>query len=327
MCQNSKALIRIVFLILFCFPNLLLAQEVPGQETPLLPGVASWSSDSAQHVYGLPEVSAKVKGTLRLTSTELVFSSKSAHFAVPLQSVIALSAGDQRVELWGTKGRVLRMLIPNGGGLAAAGFMHHKIDTLTVEFLDSRGGYHGAVFFLPGNEAQGALNKVRNLPASLRIPSDSACEAGTIRPRSVRVSSPQSGQMDLPVAYRVLVYERLLRNLQKAGQFEHVYRDGELDAQNQCAQYTVELSLTGFKQGSQVKRATMGPVGMFVGATQLAFDLKVSDAQGRKDFQQQVKASVRSESESINVTDGVAKKLSKQVLAVQKSEGVRSTKS
>jgi hypothetical protein len=60
-----------------------------------------------------------------------------------------ISSGNERVERWGTTGRIVRMAIPNGGGLAAAAVMHHKVNELTVEFHDARGAYHGTVFFLP----------------------------------------------------------------------------------------------------------------------------------------------------------------------------------
>lgn len=316
-------LIRSLLLILVCFPNLLLAEE----PTSPIPAAPSKSSMEAQHIYGLPEASAKARGALRLTATELIFSSNSGSSTVPLASVRAVSAGNQRVELWGTKGRVFRMLIPNGGGLAAAGFMHHKIDTLTVEFLDKRGGYHGAVFALPANQAQGILDQFGKLPAAeSRRPASFTCEQGISHPRTIRVTAPVSDQEDLPSAYRMLVYEHLVDRLQKSKKFDFVYREGESDTDRRCAQYAVELSLTGFKQGSQVKRATMGPVGMFVGATQMDFDVKVSDAQGNIALRQQGKASVHTESESITVTDRVAKKLSKRILEVQNHESTGNNK-
>jgi hypothetical protein len=50
------------------------------------------------------------------------------------------------------------MMIPDGGGLAAAAVMHHRVYDLTVEFHDSRGAYHAAVFVLPGSDATRVLN-------------------------------------------------------------------------------------------------------------------------------------------------------------------------
>jgi hypothetical protein len=107
---------------------------------------------------------SKEKGTLAVSATGLSFTSKVTNSVIPLPSIIAVGAGNQRVELWGMKGRILRMAIPNGGGLAAAAFMHHRVDMLTVEFNDSTGAYHGAVFFLPAKEADDALRSFANMP-------------------------------------------------------------------------------------------------------------------------------------------------------------------
>jgi hypothetical protein len=79
-----------------------------------------------------------------------------------------------------------------------------------------------------------------------------------------------------------------------------------------CQQYTVHLSITGFKEGSSVERAMLGPVGMFVGTTQMNFNVTFSDASGRLDTGLPIKVTVRGESESTNVADGVAKKIAKQ---------------
>src|SRR6266704_1993213 len=118
---------------------------------------AMWSSQNVQHAYGLPQAKPNDKGTLTVTSEGVSFTGKAERFTIQRPSVIAVSAGNQRVELWGMKGRLLRMAIPDGGGLAAAGVMQHRVDTLTVEFSDSKGGYHGAVFLLPANEAERAV--------------------------------------------------------------------------------------------------------------------------------------------------------------------------
>jgi hypothetical protein len=56
----------------------------------------------------------------------------------------------------------------------------------------------------------------------------------------------------------------------------------------------------------------LGPVGMFVGTTQMNFNVTFSDASGRLDTGLPIKVTVRGESESTNVADGVAKKIAKQ---------------
>jgi len=213
------------------------------------------------------------------------------------------------------------MAIPNGGGIAAAGVMHHRVDMLTVEFSDNKGGYHAAVFFLPANEADRALQSFSQMPVVHREVQRAACQGNAIQPGSVLVSAPAWDQVEVPAAYRALVYEHLINRLQHLEGVGHVYRDGESDSGNGCPQYAVHISIAGFKQGSQVKRAVMGPVGIFVGTTQITFDATFTDASGKLNTHQQVKATVRGESESTNIASSVAKSLAKRYSSAQKEFG------
>src|SRR3984957_2817521 len=120
--------------------------------------MTAWTAPGIQHAYGLPQARAKEKGALTVNSQGLTFTGRSSRYTVPWRDTVAVSTGNERVELWGTTGRIVRMAIPNGGGLAAASVMHHKVHELTVEFRDRRGAYHGAVFFLPGHDATRVLD-------------------------------------------------------------------------------------------------------------------------------------------------------------------------
>jgi hypothetical protein len=282
------------------------------------PRPMAWQSNSVQHAYGLPDTKKNEKGTLTVNSDGLTFTSKSSSSSVQHRSIVAVSAGNQRVELWGMKGRLLRMAIPDGGGIAAAGVMHHRVDMLTVEFNDSRGGYHGAVFYLPAKEAERALQNFAQMPPVLREAGTDVCRGAPVKPGSVLVSAPTWDEIDVPAAYRALVYEHLIDRLQRLQGISHVYRDGESAADSGCPQYTVQISIAGFAQGSQVKRAVMGPVGMFVGTTQMTFDATFTDASGKLNSHEQVKATVRGESESTNVADSVAKAIVKHYAAAKK---------
>ncbi|MFL6428968.1 MAG: hypothetical protein ACJ71S_12040 [Acidobacteriaceae bacterium] len=280
-----------------------------------------WTSREVQHVYGLPDVKPKERGSLAIYASGLSFAGKTGSAMIPRQSVIAVSAGNQRVELWGMKGRLLRMAIPNGGGLAAAAFMHHRVGMLTVEFSDSRGGYHGAVFFLPANEAEHAFQSFSQMPVVPRELPANTCQDGFVNPQSILVAAPSWDQAEVPASYRALVYEHLLDRLRQVKGAGYVYRDGANNSPQGCAQYTMQFSIRGFKQGSQVKRAMMGPIGFFAGTTQMTFDTSITDASGKVNMQEQVKATVRGESESTNVAANVANKIAKQYSMALKRSG------
>jgi hypothetical protein len=280
-----------------------------------------WTSREAQHVYGLPDAKAKDKGSLTLSGTDLSFIGKAGSGSIPRRSILAVSAGNQRVEIWGMKGRVLRMVIPDGGGVVAAMFMHHRVDMLTVEFTDPRGGYHGAVFFLPAEEASSALESFSRTPVVAPEFQSRACQDGFVRPHSVLLSAPTWDQVQVPAVYRALVYERLLEGLRQVQGVDHVYRDGENTARKGCPEYTMQLSISGFKEGNQVKRAVLGPAGFFVSTTQMRFEASVTDGSGRVSMQEQTKATVRGETESTNVSEDVARELAKHFAAVLKKSG------
>jgi hypothetical protein len=278
----------------------------------------SWTSSTATHAYGLPGAKAKEKGSLSIDSTRLTFTGKAPAVSLPLPSILAVTTGSERVELWGMKGRLLRMAIPQGGGIAAAAVMHHKVSMLTVEFRDDNDGYHSAVFFLPADEAAAVVQRFATMPAVQRESPAATCAADGGTPGVVRVLVPSTNDPEVPAAYRGLVYEHLIDRLTRSKGIGRVQRDGEVHQPSECPEYTIALSITGFKPGSQVKRAVMGPVGMFVGTTRMTFDLRVARSGAQSEYRTQAAATIRGESESMNVTDAVAKKLLKKFTAAQK---------
>lgn len=325
----SGASLVLILHATFCVPAHLLAATNPAPPQPVTAPAHPtpvWNTAKAEHVYGFPDIKPNRKGTLTLTPDTLTFSAKSGNTSIPRASVTAVSAGNERVEIWGMGGRILRMTIPDGGGVAAAAFMHHRIDMLTVEFTDPRGGAHSAVFFLPANEAGRALQSfdipaipTLNTAALTPLAPESICTPSLVDPNSVLVAAPQWDRADVPAAYRSLVYEHVVDRLRRTRDVGHVYREGEVNAGTACPQYTVQISVNAFREGSSVKRAFMGPVGMFVGTTQMTFDATIHDASGKLNASEQIKSTIRGESESTNVADHVAKTLAKRYTTVLKA--------
>jgi hypothetical protein len=297
----------------FCVPNLFSSTHIQAamKDSMPVPSATIWQTTKAEHIYGLPDIKNNKKGTLTLTANTLSFSGKEGNIDIPRNTVTAVSAGNQRVEIWGMGGRILRMTIPNGGGLAAATVMHHRVDILTVEFNDPRGGNHAAVFFLPANEADRALENLAMAANTAHKASSIPCQDAPIDARSVLVSTPNWDGAEVPAAYRALVYEHLIDRLRNTKEVGHVYRDGEPSSTVGCPQYTVQIAIATFKEGSSVKRSFMGPVGMFVGTTQMKFDVTFKDAAGKLQTSEQISATIRGESESTNVADHVAKNIAK----------------
>jgi hypothetical protein len=72
---------------------------------------------------------------------------------------------------------------PYGGGRVVSLFAHKKYDTLTLEYVDSNGGVHGAIFQL--KEGQGEL--VRNELVARGVSSSSGEDQPT-RPSTAEVT-------------------------------------------------------------------------------------------------------------------------------------------
>ncbi|MEZ2346807.1 hypothetical protein [Terriglobus sp. RCC_193] len=283
--------------------------------------VATWSTVDAKHVYGFPDTKANKKGKLVLSADSLVFTAKSSNTSIPRSSIVAVSNGSDRVEIWGMTGQIVRMVIPDGGGLAAAAVMHHRVGMLTVDFVDGRGGKHSAVFNMSPVQAEAGLATFQKVPVAIQrsaVPKN--CAGVSANPGSVSVMAPNWEGSQVPAAYRALVYEHVISRLQGVKTVSHVYRDGEVPPDGSCPAYTIKIRVQAFKQGNQVYRAALGPVGMFVGTTQVTFDVNLTDATGHLDQREQVKASIRMQSESTEVADKFAKALAKHYVASLKRE-------
>src|SRR5258708_20903027 len=98
MYRSPKSPLLLCLFLAFCFPAP--SHAVGTQRGGAQANSAGWSSTRAEHVYGLPGAEAKENGTLRITGTDLVFAGKTSSSTIPLQSIAAISAGNERVELW-----------------------------------------------------------------------------------------------------------------------------------------------------------------------------------------------------------------------------------
>jgi hypothetical protein len=321
-CTNRTSLaLKTIFL--GAFLHLALTSAAQAQTNVPIKGDATtpWTAPAAEHVYGFPEIKPGKDGTLTLSADALTFTSKSSNSSIPRDKILAVSNGSDRVELWGTTGQIVRMVIPDGGGLAAGAVLHHRVGMLTVDFVDVRGGKHSAVFNMPPAQADAGLAKFSQTPVAAQPPAvANACADVAANPGSVLVAAPNWQHAQVPAAYRALVYEHVINRLQGVKGVSHVYRDGEVPLDGSCPAYTVRISVQTFKQGNQIARASLGPAGMFVGTTQVAFDYNITDASGDLNQSEQVKAAIRMQSESTGVADKFAKTLAKHYVASLKTE-------
>ncbi|RXH55914.1 hypothetical protein [Granulicella sibirica] len=272
---------------------------------------------SVKALIGVPGIAPGTEGTLSFDPRNLRFTSDQRTTEIARNRIIEISSGDERVETGGKAGRVARVVIPYGGGLALGAMTHKKVGLLTVEFTDVSGDYHGAVFVLSTRDMDAALDQFETQPPTHDTPiaaSSAACPASNIQPNSVRVEVIGADlQSAFPAEDRVLLYEHLVQQLQSEKTIFSVYRAGDSTRQGRCAEFTIAVQATAFTKGDQAVRASVGPLGHFVGTTRLKYHLTVSTQDGTPIVSEDMKKSEGSDTDSLNVTRAIGKSVVKSL--------------
>ena len=71
---------------------------------------------------------------------------------------------------------------------------------------------------------------------------------------AIQVEMIHSDEIKLPAEFQISLYENLVRQLEKQGGFEHVYRDGDRRAASAPDLVILHSTVRGFKAGSERTR-------------------------------------------------------------------------
>jgi len=135
----------VILLLLFVTPGV--AQAVAGQTT-------STSVVRATHLLGFAGARNKAKGILSIDGDALRFQrSGTPSVQVQISSIQDVVLGNQSRQVGGIPLTLAKAAIPYSGGRAVSLFSHKKYDTLTLEYVDAEGGFHGAIFELKKGQA------------------------------------------------------------------------------------------------------------------------------------------------------------------------------
>jgi hypothetical protein len=149
-CFGGRALISL-WALLLCSSLAALAQST----TPTLKANPPFSIH-ATHLLGLPNTKSNCKGTLSTQDNVLRFQQNGKPVAqVDIASVRDVFLGEESMQVGGVPMKIGKAAAPFGGGRVVSLFAHKKYDTLTLEYVDSNGGLHGAIFQL--EKGQGEL--------------------------------------------------------------------------------------------------------------------------------------------------------------------------
>jgi hypothetical protein len=157
--QISRMLICLISLV--CYHTGLMAQNHDSADIP-----ASVSPLRVTHILGFEGISNNATGNLAIQGDALRFQKSAGSSAqIAISSIQDVILGEEDKQVGGVKMALVRSATPYGGGRVIGLFSHKKYDTLTLEYLDPNGGFHGAIFQLNKGQAQALKSELEAVRA------------------------------------------------------------------------------------------------------------------------------------------------------------------
>ena len=125
-----------------------------------------------------------------------------------------------------------------------------------------------------------------------------------IKAAAIQVEMIQSDEIKLPAEFQVALYENLLRQLEKQGGFQHVFRDGDRNAASAADLVILHSTVRGFKAGSERARQ----VTTVAGATSITIHCQFTSPDGKSLIERDVNGKVRFFGGNLRATYDFAKK-------------------
>jgi len=115
----------------------------------------------ARAVLGLEGVGHSSSGQLSIQEDALVYSrSEGPAVRMPLSAIQGAFLSQQDKQVGGLPMALGRAATPYGGGRAIGLFAHKKYDFVTLEYSDSNGGLHGAIYQLKKGQGQTLIEQL-----------------------------------------------------------------------------------------------------------------------------------------------------------------------
>lgn len=192
-------------------------------------------------------------------------------------------------------------------------FSHKKYDSLTIEYLDSNVGFHGAIFRLAKGQgeafknaliAHGAQTSRSEDPAPVQNAPQESLEG---QKWSVQVDRVDPGGTTLDPCFSDAIYENLLRQLSKSKRFKDVLRSGDRDANDVSGVLVLKTIVEKYSPGSETRRA----VTTVTGATKLKVHIQLLTRNGLVVLERAVEGDVRFIGDNLGATNKVASNTAK----------------
>jgi hypothetical protein len=304
-CGQKKRTLSCVLLVICC--GVALMAQNQGEAVP-----PSGSDVRVTHILGFEGVSNNANGALSIQEHTLRFQKGDGAMAqVSIDAIQDLSLGVQDKQIGGTAAALGKAATPYGGGRLISLFSHKKYDTLTVEYLDPNGGFHGAVFQLDKGEGQGLkdalvaagahVTNVENQPAQTSAP-EGKSQTIAAQAWNVQVDKVDPGDVSIEPAFRAAIYENLLVELAKTKQFKQVFRGGDRTASGPEV-LTLRTMVQKYTPGSETRRA----VTTVSGATKLNVRSELVNPEGQVVLERVVEGDVRFFGGNLRATHNLAR--------------------
>jgi hypothetical protein len=274
-------------------------------ETP-----AASSSIHVKHVLGFEGVRRNASGELSIQGDNLSFQHNGKPAAqVSITSIHNISLGVEDNQVGGVPMTLGKTAVPFGGGRVVSLFSHKKYDSLTIEYLDSSGGFHSAIFRL--TKGRGETVKSDLIARGAQVtPSEDPGPIGTTPEEPLKAAEEWSVQVDridpgattLDPSFSDAIYENLLEELPKSKRFKRVFRSGDRNANDAPGVLVLKTLVEKYSPGSETRRA----VTTIAGATKLKVRIQLLTRDNRVVLEHTVEGDVRFLGDNLRATNKVA---------------------
>lgn len=276
---------------------------------------AASSSIHVKHVLGFEGVKRNASGELSIQDDALLFLRDGSPAAqVSITSIQNISLGEEDKQVGGVPMMLGKTAVPFGGGRVVSLFSHKKYDSFTIEYLDSSGGFHGAIFQLAKGQGQTFKNDLiargaRITPSEDPVSGQSTPEESlkAAQQWSVQVDRVDPGATTLDPCFSDAIYENLLQKLLKSKQFKSVFRSGDRNANDVSGVLVLKTLVEKYNPGSETRRA----VTTVAGATKLNVHIQLLTRNGRVVLERVVEGDVRFIGDNLGATHKVANNTAK----------------
>lgn len=267
-------------------------------ETPAVP-----ANPKAILVLGGDSPKHNVHGTLSATPEGFAFEGKKHKTKVASAAIQKVSVGSDVRETGGLPVTAAKLAIPYGGGRVVSLFAHAKYDTLTVEYRDNNGGYHGVLFNLPRGDADPLQAAIGSVSAKEQAaPPGASAERDPNVGWAISVEPLDAGESNVSPEFLVATYEHLIEDLQDSHRYAAVLRSGDTRTANYAHLLVLKTDVQKFIRGNEEARA----VTTVKGWTKLAVKMRIETAAGKPFFEKDVQSNVRWYGDNLRATQTLA---------------------